>query len=158
MGVELAIMIEVVTEEMHGRRTEFLTSKTIASEPWLDRHCFNYSEMARSSEVQAAVRSKKRLAVADIVIRTLQHRPRLSNRCVGQTLTLHKQFFKPAHSPWQPAQAPPLAGLLILWFAVASFWISRLPRLVLMGSEVFDAPSLFSTVNSTVVRSREAGR
>jgi hypothetical protein len=31
-------------------RTEFLTSKTIASAPWLDRHCFNYSEMARSSE------------------------------------------------------------------------------------------------------------
>ena len=34
------------------------------------------------------MRSKKRLAVADIVIRTLQHRPRLSNRCVVQTLTV----------------------------------------------------------------------
>jgi hypothetical protein len=31
-------------------RTEFLTCNLIASEPWLDRHIFNESEMALFSE------------------------------------------------------------------------------------------------------------
>jgi hypothetical protein len=46
---EVVIMIAVVTEEMHGSdcsRPEIL----IASEPWLDGHICNESEIAHSSE------------------------------------------------------------------------------------------------------------
>src|ERR1039458_2217724 len=47
-------------------RTEFLTSNLIASEPWLDRHIFNESEMARSSECRDRS-AQKVLDTADIV-------------------------------------------------------------------------------------------
>jgi hypothetical protein len=47
-------------------RTEFQTCRLIASEPWLDRHIFNESEMARSSECTDSY-AQKVLDTADIV-------------------------------------------------------------------------------------------
>jgi hypothetical protein len=65
MRFELVIMIEVAIEGRHG--TGFLPDvKLIASEPWLDRHTFNDSEMARSSDHRDAY-AQNVLDTADIV-------------------------------------------------------------------------------------------
>jgi hypothetical protein len=62
---EVVIMIDVVTEEMHGSdRVPDL--KRIASGPWLDGHVRNENEMAHSSERRDEY-AQKTLDTADIV-------------------------------------------------------------------------------------------
>jgi hypothetical protein len=58
-------MIDAVTEEMHGSDS-VPDLKRIASEPWLDAHIFNESEMVRSSECTEQY-AQKTLDTADIV-------------------------------------------------------------------------------------------
>jgi len=64
-------MIAVVTEEMHG--SDWIPDlKPITSEPWLDRHIFNESEMAHSSECTGQC-APKVLDTADIVREAIFH-------------------------------------------------------------------------------------
>jgi hypothetical protein len=58
-------------------RTEFQTCRLIASEPWLDRHIFNESEMARSLECTDRY-AQKVLDTADIVRETMLREPATS--------------------------------------------------------------------------------